>query len=105
MSHGHYKEPLSFERTDMYFTDQEDAPSGRKRSSERSQLLSDEPVDQMTASWEASPFFCIKNPPPWLRQVAFHLTRERLKIGIILIFVLIAAIMFAFSHEEDAEHM
>lgn len=88
----------------MYFTDQEDSPS-RKRTSERSQLLSDEPVDMMTASWESSPFFCIKNPPSWLRVVAYHLTRERLKIGIILIFVLIAAVMFAFSHEEDAEHL
>ena len=46
---------------------------------------------------------CLKNPPEWLTKATKHITMERVKIGIILFFVLGAAIMFSFSHEEDGE--
>jgi len=31
---------------------------------------------------------CLKHPPPWLSKAAKHITLERIKIGIILFFVL-----------------
>ena len=46
---------------------------------------------------------CFKHPPKWLAKVSKQITLERIKIGIILFFVLGAAIMFSFSHEEDGE--
>jgi len=47
--------------------------------------------------------FCWKNPPPIAQKIWFEITLERIKIGIILLFVLSAACMFAFSHEENEE--
>ena len=46
---------------------------------------------------------CWKNPPMWARIAWSQVTLERFKIGVVLIFVLMAAGMFAFSEEEDAE--
>lgn len=46
---------------------------------------------------------CWESPPPAALVVWNEITLERVKIGIILIFVLGAACMFAFSKEEDEE--
>ena len=46
---------------------------------------------------------CWKDPPMWARIIWSQFTLERLKIGVVLLFVLMAAGMFAFSEEEDAE--
>ena len=102
MSH---KEQLSFEKTELYFTDEDQKRKKGRAPSEQTGLLSDDPIDENLPEWESKESLrdCLRNPRSWMRHIKGQVTRERIKIGIVLVFVLAAAGMFCFSKEEDGE--
>lgn len=99
---------LSLEKTSMYYPS--DTEELQDIGEDEEALLEDEPLiksEKHTATNKKKKKYdkilCWSNPHPVAQVIWGEITRERIKIGIILIFVLTAACMFAFSHEENAE--
>jgi len=104
---------ISLEKTEDYYpsgsdieeiqTIAKDKDEENLMSGETAPLLSNTSLQVSAAPYTVDHIFCWKNPPYIAQRIWKEITLERLKIGIVLVFVLIAAGMFAFSHEEDEE--
>ena len=73
----------------------------RESTNSKSSLLSGkEAPAYRVESYDTGKILCWKSPPPKVYALAKHITKERVKIGLVLVIMLIAVGLFSFTSEE-----